>query len=378
MFRNFLLPVVAIGMIFFATHHVLSRQQPVEQSSPPFPPAASLGADCVAGAGIVEPCTENILIGSHLSGIVERVFVVVGQKVHPGDPLFQLDVRQIQADIDVKLAELEAAQSELDRLNQMPRPEDIPPVVARRQQAEAVVEEMRDTFERQEKLRLTGASTDEQLVSSRAKLASAIATLEQMKAEEARLRAGAWEAEKMVAQAQVLRAQREVEQLQTQLERSTMRAPQGKFAGIESDELEVLQVNVRPGEYVAAVAGAEIMVLGDTRQKHVRVDIDEHDIPRFRTSAPANALVRGESAYRYNLKFVRLEPYVVPKRSLTGDNRERVDTRVLKAIYVIVDEPKDHPVYVGQQMDVFIDVSDATSPTAPRGDNGAKEVPPNG
>lgn len=357
MFRNFLLPVVAIGMILFATHHVLSRQQPIEQSHPPFPPAASLGADCVAGAGIVEPCTENILIGSHLSGIVDKVFVVVGQKVRPGDPLFQLDVRQIEADIDVKLAELEAAQAELDRLNQMPRPEDIPPVVARRKQAEALVAEMQDIYERQEKLRVTGASTDELLVSSRAKLASAVANLEQMKAEEARLRAGAWEAEKMVAQAKVTKARKEVEQLQTERDRSTMRAPHGSFAGIEADELEVLQVNVRPGEYVAAVAGTEIIVLGDTRQKHVRVDIDEHDIPRFSKSAHANALVRGESNYRYQLKFVRVEPYVIPKRSLTGDNRERVDTRVLQAIYVIVDEPAEHPVYVGQQMDVFIDTA---------------------
>jgi len=30
---------------------------------------------------------------------------------------------------------------------------------------------------------------------------------------------------------------------------------------------------------------------------------------------------------------VRFEPYVVPKRSLTGDSTERVDTRVLQAIY---------------------------------------------
>jgi hypothetical protein len=48
-----------------------------------------------------------------------------------------------------------------------------------------------------------------------------------------------------------------------------------------------------------------------------------------------------------------VEPFVVPKKSLTGDSTERVDTRVLQVIYRIDD--KNVPVFVGQQMDVFID-----------------------
>jgi hypothetical protein len=35
------------------------------------------------------------------------------------------------------------------------------------------------------------------------------------------------------------------------------------------------------------------------------------------------------------LRFVRLEPYVVPKVSLTGINVERVDTRVVQVIYAV-------------------------------------------
>lgn len=364
MFRNIILPAVALGMILFAARHVLSRQQPIKQSAPPFPPPASQNSDCVAGAGIVEPRTENIQIGTHLSGIVDAVFVQVGQKIHPGDPLFQLDVRQQKADIEVKLAELAAAQAEAERLNQMPRPEDVPPVIAQRKQAEAVVTEMQDIFDRQEKLRQTGASTDEQVVSSRAKLASAHATLEQMKAEEARILAGAWEADKVVAAAKIQSAQRQVDQLQTELDRFTMRAPQINVAEEPVRELEVLQVNVRPGEYVTATAGNAIMILGDTSRKHVRVDIDEHDIPRFRRDAAAEGVARGENSERYQLKFFRLEPYVVPKRSLTGDNRERVDTRVLQALYVILNETPEHPVYIGQQMDVFINTFINKTPTA--------------
>ena len=56
------------------------------------------------------------------------------------------------------------------------------------------------------------------------------------------------------------------------------------------------------------------------------------------------------------LEFVRVDPYVIPKRSLTGDNTERVDTRVLQVIYSLRTEGK--PIYVGQQLDVFMDVGD--------------------
>ena len=50
---------------------------------------------------------------------------------------------------------------------------------------------------------------------------------------------------------------------------------------------------------------------------------------------------------------------MVPKKSLTGDNTERVDTRVLQVIYKF--DPADRPpLFVGQQVEVFIDaVQDA-------------------
>jgi hypothetical protein len=43
----------------------------------------------------------------------------------------------------------------------------------------------------------------------------------------------------------------------------------------------------------------------------------------------------------------------VPKKSLTGEGKERVDTRVLRVIYALPPEAKG--IYVGQQFDVFIE-----------------------
>lgn len=52
-----------------------------------------------------------------------------------------------------------------------------------------------------------------------------------------------------------------------------------------------------------------------------------------------------------------MEPFVVPKKSLTGDTTERVDTRVLQVIYKF-DPAGQTPLFVGQQVEVFIDTAE--------------------
>ena len=73
----------------------------------------------------------------------------------------------------------------------------------------------------------------------------------------------------------------------------------------------------------------------------------------MRPGAEGIAHLRGNADVKTPLRFVRFEPFVVPKRSLTGDSTERVDTRVLQVVYRI--ERDDLPLFVGQQLDVFID-----------------------
>ncbi|HEX2714363.1 MAG TPA: hypothetical protein VHM88_19395, partial [Candidatus Acidoferrales bacterium] len=92
---------------------------------------------------------------------------------------------------------------------------------------------------------------------------------------------------------------------------------------------------------------------------HVRVDVDEHDAGRVREGAPAVGSPRGNGSLKVPLQFVRFEPYVIPKKSLTGDSTERVDTRVLQVIYRVAAE--NSSLFVGQQMDVYIEAPVAAS-----------------
>ena len=153
-----------------------------------------------------------------------------------------------------------------------------------------------------------------------------------------------------VAEAAVRMAEAQHRQVKTEIERLEVRA---QLPG------KVLQVNVRPGEYVSTPSSLALVVLGSVDVLHVRVDIDEHDIPRFEPNARAKAMLRGDPRQEHALRFVRVEPYVIPKKSLTGDNTERVDTRVLQVIYALEDSTSR--VYVGQQLDVYVEGSASTT-----------------
>lgn len=97
------------------------------------------------------------------------------------------------------------------------------------------------------------------------------------------------------------------------------------------------------------------MIIGDVEEFFVRVDVDENDVWRFSPGADATGHLKGRSSLSVPLRFVRTEPFIIPKRSLTGSTTERVDTRVLQVLYAF--NPAALHAYVGQQMDVFIQVA---------------------
>jgi multidrug resistance efflux pump len=349
MIRKYLLPLLAAGMLVFAVFHVVRGQQVPPKAVPPVEPARNPFGTTVAGAGIAEAETENIAIGSAFPGVVLDVFVPVdkvGQWVKAGDLLFRVDDRQLKAQLSVQEANLAAAEAQLAKLEAQPRPEELPPSEAKVHAAEANLALAEDQFRRAERMYPGTAMSQEEYRQRRFTMEASRAQLAQAKKDYDLLKAGAWGPDKAIARATVAQARAQVEQTRTDLERTLVRAPV---------DGQVLQVNVRPGEYVGTPPNQALVVLGNLRKLHVRVDIDEHDIPRFRPGAPARAALRGDPRQQFPLTFVRVEPYVIPKKSLTGDNTERVDTRVLQVIYSV--DASDAPIYVGQQLDVFIDVS---------------------
>ncbi|MFM7206276.1 MAG: HlyD family secretion protein [Planctomycetaceae bacterium] len=340
-----LLPLLAVALLAFAGWYVSASRPVVETPPPPIAPASNPFADAVAAAGIVEAQTENIAVGSDTPGVVVEVLVKVGDEVQAGTPLFRLDDRDLRGELAVQQAAVAEAKADLVRLEAAPRPEEIPVRAAAVAEAEAAVIREADALKRNEETFARKVSTEQELIQRREALAAARARRAKSQADLDLLEAGTWQYDRDVSRAALGRTEAEVAKLMIDLDRLTVRA---LVAG------QVLQVNVRPGEFVGTPPNEPLIVLGNVERLHVRVDIDEYDIPRLEPGHPAAAFPRGNLQEKYPLEFVRVEPFVIPKKSLTGDTTERVDTRVLQVIYA-TDTAGRPPLFVGQQMEVFID-----------------------
>ena len=317
--RN-IIPIVAVLALCFAAFSVVRTQPARDPEPPPLPPPSRPFLEAIAGVGLVEANTENITIGTHLSGVVERVYVRVSQTVAAGEPLFKLDDRHLRATLSVREHQLESAK-------------------ARVKTTEAMLGDAAQQLRFAERLSNPRSISAEELTRRRYAMQTAAAQLQE-------------------ARAAVNVAQAEIGAVQTDIGRSTVRAPVGG---------EVLQVKLHVGEFAAAGTSATpFIVLGSVRPLHLRVDVDEHEAWRVRPEARASAFLRGNSALKAELHFVRFEPYV--KKSLTGDSTERVDTRVLQVLYAFSSEAL--PVYVGQQMDVYIEAGLTNSSGLPERNGG--------
>jgi len=257
-----------------------------------FEPAINPFDQTIAAGGVIESVDKNIEIGVPISGLVKENFVKVGNHVAEGQVLFHLDDRDLLAQLLVQKAQAVAAQAGLDRLQ--------------------------DQLERLESIEDIRAVSQEELKTRRADVA--------------------------IAKAQLAAADAQVTQTILLIERLCICSPK---------EGVILQNNIRKGEFVVA-GGSSAMIVGKLDRLQVRAEIDEQNASYIRPQTAAYAFPKNNSSLKIPLTFERIEPFVVPKLSLTGKSDEKVDTRVLQVIYTF-DKPESFPLYVGQQVDIFIE-----------------------
>lgn len=315
------LPIIAvIGIIvavIFIWANLPDREIAEPNNEPPKATGELANAARVAGAGLVEPASETIDIGSALSGLVTDLRVKPGDRVGKGQPLFTIDDRAVRASLAEAKAAIGEARAAIDE-----------------------AETARNTAGQQlalyESLDDPAAVSRSEVIRAEGEAAAASSRLE-------------------LARARLKAAQARASTARTELGRLTVRAP---IAG------EILAVNIRPGEYVATQGGGNaepLIQMGETNPLHVRVDIDENEAARVRLGAPATVSPRGAAQIRVEASFVRAEPQVVPKRSLTNSAAERVDVRVLQVIYALPDSSEADAFRVGQQVDAFIPAKNGAS-----------------
>jgi RND family efflux transporter MFP subunit len=274
---------------------------------PPLAPAPKPYAHSVSATGILEALSENVSIGVPQPGLVTEVKVKVSDAVKTGDVLFLLDDR------DLRAQEISArAKLDVSRANVAVSEAQLAKTEARHARFAAVADPRAVSEDDLENLRLDVSVASAQLVAARAGVSS---------------------------------AESELASIALLVERLAVRAPR---------DGTVIQVNIRAGEYASTSPREPAMIIGDTERLQVRADVDEQNATRIRPGQKGRGSLKGDPSVEFDLDFVRVEPYVIPKVSLTGAGTERVDTRVLQVIFSL-DRPEAPPLYVGQQVDVFIE-----------------------
>ena len=305
-YGSILAALCGVAMIVFVSRTQAAREMP-PAGEPPVPPPQKPYAQAVAATGILEALSENVAIGVPLPGLVTEVFVKVNDAVKKDQPLFKLDDRDLRAEMLATQAQREVTQSQI--------------VVSEAQLAKL-----------QSQLARLAAVTDHRAVS--------VDDLENRKQDVA-----VSQAQLAAAKSQLAASDTSLKRLALLIERLTVRAPR---------DGDIIQLNIRAGEYAATSPKTPSMILGETGKLQVRADIDEQNATRIRKGQKAYGYLKGDPKVTFPLEFIRVEPYVIPKVSLTGSSTERVDTRVLQVIYSL-ERPTDPPLYVGQQVDVFIE-----------------------
>jgi len=371
--RFLVLPMLAIAGASLAVYTVKKQARPAPVAPPSGEPTRSPFGNRVAGSGLVEPVTEIVNVGTPIGGVVETVLVREGDVVKKGQELFIIDQRMMKSQLQSAKARLEVARRKLDQLKSLPRAEDLA-------KAEAVVEQRRAALrDAQSRLDRLNAITDPGAISANERptreyeLANAKARMTEAEADLGEVRKGAYPEDLAVAAADVQVAEAEVNALSTDLDRSDVRAP---------IDATILRVTARPGQFAAASSGGSegLVTLGQLTPLNIRVDVDELDAWRFDPNGKAVAVLRGGKRVEYPIRYVRTVPVVIPKKTLTGDNAERIDTRVLQLIYTF-NEPNPG-VLPGQVLDVYVETGSGSgtlsSPAAPSPDAGAATPAPAG
>jgi HlyD family secretion protein len=254
----------------------------------------------VVATGKVEPVTK-VEIKSKANGIIEKLYVDVGDEVEPGQVLAELDKEHLAARLREEQANLQAAEANLQ--------------AARAQLEKNVIEAegpdvefARRAFERARSLFEQKLIAQSALDDARSALEVAENRHRSAKGQLSVSRARVAEAEAKVAQARA-----SVSRAEEDLRNATIRAP---------IRATVLTRDVEVGSPVSSILnlGANatlVMTLGDIDRVFVRGKVDEADIGRVRLGQPARITVETFKDRRFEGRVTQISPIGVEKDNVT-------------------------------------------------------------
>jgi HlyD family secretion protein len=279
----------------------------------------------IAGPGRVEPYSEDIKIGSELSGRLKSVLVEEGDAIHRGQVLAELENADYRAQVESAKASVVAKGAVQRKVINGARRQERDEAWSSVDEARAVTENAQSELQRRQQLFTAGVVSREEL--DRYARAADVAKAKYQAAVEQHSLVDdhAREEDRSLAEADLQLARSQLEEAQARYEKTFVRSP------IDGS---VLRKHHRSGESVSnsSTVPDPILTIGDRKTLRVRMDVDETDVSKVRIGQKAYVTADAFGKQKFWGRVVRVGQQLGPKNVRTDEPTERVDTKILETL----------------------------------------------
>ena len=317
--------LIGVAAFLLAVSLVLVSRRSHEDAAAATSAPAIHSPALIAGPGRVEPYSEDIKIGSELSGRLKSVLVEEGAAIHRAQVLAELENADYRAAVESAKAEVVAKEAAQRKVINGARHQERDEAWSSVNEARAVTENAQSELHRRQELFAAGVVSREELdrYAREADVARAKyqAALEQNSLVDDHAR----EEDRSLAEADLQLAKSQLQEAQARFEKTFIRSP------IDGS---VLRKHHRTGESVSnsSTVPDPILTIGDRKTLRVRVDVNETDVGKVRIGQKAYVTADAFGKQKFWGCVVRVGQQLGPKNVRTDEPTERVDTKILETL----------------------------------------------
>ena len=298
----------------------------------------------IAGPGRVEPYSEDIKIGSELSGRLKSVYVEEGDTIRRDQVLAELENADYRAQVESAQANVIAKEATLRKVINGARRQERDEAWSSVNESKAVMENAQSELQRRQELFSAGVVSREELERYTSEADVAKAKYDAAVQQHALVDDHAREEDQSFAQADLKLAQAQLDEAEARYQKTFIRSP------IDGT---VLRKHHRSGESVSnsSTVPDPILTIGDRKTLRVRVDVDETDVSKVRLGQKAYVTADAFGTQKFWGHVVRVGQQLGPKNVRTDEPTEKVDTKILETL---VDLDPGVQLPDGLRVDAFI------------------------
>jgi len=303
----------------------------------------------IAGPGRVEPVSEDIKVGSELSGKLKQVMVEEGDRVHRGQVVAELENADYRAAIGSAQATVQQRDAELRKVVNGARRQERGQAFATVEQNQAVMDNAKAEMDRRNQLFAAGIVSREENERYISEFEDAKANYDEAVQHHSLVDDKPREEDRAASEAALALAQSELAEAQARYEKTLIRSP---IDGV------ILRKHHRSGESVSnsSTVPDPIVTIGDNSLLRVRMDVDETEVAKVQVGQTAYVTADAYGAQRFPGRVIRVGKELGRKNVQTDEPTEKIDTKILETL-IQLDPGIQLPV--GLRVDAYVNAGDA-------------------